>query len=659
MISGAKKLGVRLLVGLLVIAMAAFGLESFLLSGSGQGAMEVNGEEVYQGQIDNAVNNYRNELASSYGQQFVDSLSPEIIAESARGRLIQQILLRQQAEELGLVASDAMVNKLLAEYPSFQVEGAFSIDALQGFLTANRLSLAQFQDNLRTGMGQDLLVQSFASSQAPHTRSLDLIAGLLFVSVDLLHADIHADELARDITPGEDQMADYYADNSNDFVSPAGGSFHYLRLALEDFTAQTDPPDEEAIELAYQDYLAEQAGKEEYEASHILLATGERDSRAAAELARELRERLDAGEDFAALAEEYSDDPGSAKQGGSLGRVALDSLVPEFADQLRLLQPGELSQPVQSDYGYHIIRLDGNPQSNQQTLAEMREELGQQLTRREAQSSYSEAVEQLRNLTQGATSLDAAATTLGLKQATGPLVTRTGLVDSEASSDIFGQPRVREAAFAAQVVDQGLASEVLDLGEEALVLLRDAFTPERQLAMEEVRGRLERETAAWLAMERANALAEAIIELQPPREGGGGWLLSGEWRQELHAQDEAALDESALREVAGTINFSNRDGLRRIADPSDDSGAGPKDDELRSLVFAGNLETGKLMRQEGFGGLKVYMLTGVEQPGYSDLSLEEQRQVRQALLGGGARTLNAQLLAMLQRDADIRERRQP
>lgn len=657
MISGAKRLGVRLLVGLLVIAMAAFGLESFLLSGSSQGAVKINGEEIYQAQLDNAAIAYRNQLVSTYGQQYVDNLNQEGIAAAARQQLVQQTVLRQQAAELGLAGSDDMVNQLMAQMPELQVDGRFSIDALQSLLQSNRISLAQLQDNLRTEMGQNLLIQSFSSSQAMHQRALDQVAGLLFASADLLYADIDVAELASGITPTEAQLAAYYADNTSDFVQAAKGDFHYLRIGLDDLSNTVARPNNQAIELAYQEHLAELVAAETYAASHILVDTSSRSVQEAASLANELRARLDAGEDFADLAQAHSDDPGSAKQDGSLGKITLDSLVPEFSDQLRLLQPGEISQPVQSDFGYHIIRLDADPTTSQPSLEELRDQLVEKLIEREATTLYSEALEQLRNITNNATSLDAAAQVLGLDVALSPQITRTGLLDITAESDIFSQPRVREAAFAPAVIEQGVASSVINLHEQAIVLLRNNYTPERQLALEEVRAQLVHATTQHLAATSASNIAQAMLELQPQLDQANdkqAVLNSGAWQEKLLAQDSSnTFPVENLH-----IDFTHFAALDRIpapiaaADtPTRQSGL---EDRLREAVFTAAAELGRLKRH---GSELVYLLLNLTRPRFNELSREKQEQVRQVMRSANAQALSSQLLVLLIQDAEIYQRR--
>ena len=653
MISGAKKLGVRLLVGLLVVAMAAFGLESFLLSGSTRGALEINGEPIYQAQIDAAANNYRNELASTYGQEFVEQISPEIITNSATSQLTQRTLLRQKAQALGLEASDTMVNQVLVRDPTFQIDGRFSAEALQGFLTSNRVTLSQVQDDLRGNLGREVLIESVASSQTPHAGTLDLVAGLLYARFDVVSVDLSTDRIAQGITPSAEQIEDYYADNASDYVQPAKASFDYVLLDLANYINQAPDPTEEALSLAYQDYLAEQEDQAAYEVSHILVGTDSRSNEEATALAVDLRQRIEQGADFAALAEEFSDDPGSSSKGGSLGAVNPDSLVPEFADQLRLLAVNEISQPVQSDFGYHIIRLDSNPEDNQPTLDDMREQLVDTLKRAEARKLYDEAVAQLRNLTQGATGLDAAIGTLGVELQTSAMITRADASETEAGS-VLGETAVIDAAFDDAVITQGQASEVVDIGDQAIVLLLKDYTPERQPGIEEVQDDIARATTIELANQQTQALAQSMAALSVPEDKPVDWLLDGQFRQELNSQDQS-VDTQVVRQLASTLTFTQRQDFPRL--PPEDETDPATNDLLRQAIVSQSITLNSLQYREAQGQYVIYMLSAITKPRFEKLTPSQQQNVRRIIASNEARVLSAQLLALLQQEADISDLR--
>jgi len=305
------------------------------------------------------------------------------------------------------------------------------------------------------------------------------------------------------------------------------------------------------LERAYEDYQRRHAEQTRRWASHILVSLPAQPDVEQVEAAREkilhARSRIEAGESFADVARELSEDPGSRDAGGELGEVEPGVMVQPFEEALFALEEGQLSEPVRTQFGFHLIRLDRKELGVIPPLAEVREELIADLQRREAEGQFHDLAETLANLVyENPDSLIPAAETMGLT------IQSTDWFDRREGTGIARYSQLREVAFSDEVLVERRNSDLIDLGDSRVVVLRikehQASTP---LALEAVRDQIAAELAEIRLNERlredaealAAALAEPDADVMALVAQYGAEVTEPRWL----ARQDAELDPASLR----------------------------------------------------------------------------------------------------------------
>jgi len=259
------------------------------------------------------------------------------------------------------IVSDAQLQQFIASVPTFQVDGRFDNDRYRMFLAAQNMPAPYFEQRVRqdlvTGAVQDAIIQGNIVARS----SAERFVGLLEQQRELALATIDADPFVKDVKVDDAQVKDFYDKNTAAFQIPEQARIEYLLLTPEALSAQVTVTPEE-LKKQYDASAAQYTAPEERSAAHILIPVApdaKDDAKAAArKLADEVYAKVKANPaKFADLAKEFSKDPGSAQQGGDLGSFGRGSMVKPFEDAVAKLKPGETSGLVESEFGFHIIRL--------------------------------------------------------------------------------------------------------------------------------------------------------------------------------------------------------------------------------------------------------------------------------------------------------------
>jgi peptidyl-prolyl cis-trans isomerase D len=347
----------------------------------------------------------------------------------------------------------------------------------------------------------------------------------------------------------DEETATYYEAHADAFMTPEHVRAQYLELNV----ATLDPGievDEQAIQALYDEQASKYVIPEERHARHILIqlspAAADEATTAALEKARSIVSRLDGGEEFAALAEELSDDPGSAANGGDLGFFGRGIMTPEFENAVYELQPGELSEPVKSPFGFHVIELVEIRPEEATPLAEVRDELADQLLSSERGDLFYEKSETLSNMAfEQPDSLQGAADELGLE------IKDTGWVSAHDGTGVAEHNNVREALFSEDVLDNGNNSAAIEIGTDHVVVLRVVERKEAaRQPLEDVREQISQlikdEEARTLAETKGNKL---IDDLQ----GGDTTLESIAETESLEVQATELITRNVSEPAAAVV----------------------------------------------------------------------------------------------------------
>jgi peptidyl-prolyl cis-trans isomerase D len=506
----AQSWGVKLLFGIIVLVFVFWGVGSF--RGKQKTTLAVvNDQEIpartfmesYQRQLDAMRRQNQNVSA--------DQLRQMDFKKQVFNQLVDQTLLLQEAEAMGFATSPAEISSRIKALPSFQDQETqrFDMDRYKALLRANRMSPAQFESD----MGRDILGQKLLNAVSTVIRIREQEARDLFAFVNekatieyLLFADA---DFMEAVTLTDEAVKAYYQEHQEEFREPAKIAVNYLLLTPEGLAPYQEVSDQELRDY-YRQSKDQFTRPERIKARHILIElpedAAEEERKAARQRINQARERLDQGEDFAELAKELSQGP-SAAQGGDLGWFSRGSMVEAFEDAAFALQPGDISPPVKTRFGLHLIKVEDRQSAGVQSFAEVKDRIRTVLAEDKAADTLEDTLDHALEIVLSTGDLGKTAQELGLELQTSGLFSReTGLPDLQLEQDAL------ETLF-------GLASgEVTDrplfLENGYLLAEKTDAQPARVSPFTQVRDqivqRLTKQKARARALEAATQALEAL-----------------------------------------------------------------------------------------------------------------------------------------------------
>ena len=502
------------ILALLVVPFALWGINSYFTAASDNSVALVNGDEISPADFQRA---YQNQYAR-FKQMFGANFKPEMIDEQQLRQhtleaLISNTLLDQQAAKQHYAISNAQLVADVQKVPAFQVDGKFSPQVYRSTLESNGISPAAFEQQRRKSLSvqqlQDALVDSaiatpseLASTVAVRDQQREVAYLTLPVSKFLAGAQV-----------ADAEVSDYYKAHDKEFMTPEKVTLAYVELDEASLAKNAQPSDAD-LKALYQQQIASYQQGEGRQARHILFTVSGNDPKADAAAkaqAEDVLKQLKAGGDFAKLAEKYSQDPGSAKSGGELGMVEHGQMVKPFEDALfAIKQPGDIAGPVRTQYGYHLIQLENVRTPTVKSFDEVKASLAADYQKKKADDEYYSLGDQLANLAyEHPDSLDPVSQQLKLPVGTVADVTR------DAGTGIGSNAAVRKAAFSDAVLTQGNNSEPISLGPTHAVVIRvKGHIPSEPQPLDQVRDRivalLKQQHAQQAASQKASELIAAI-----------------------------------------------------------------------------------------------------------------------------------------------------
>lgn len=550
-----------LIVGLISIPFALWGIQSYVGGPSPNVAAEVNGEIIPVQQIQRMAAQQRQQLRERFGGSLPEGLGDRIFLQRALSEAINREVLRQATSEAGFRVTDEILRQNIQQQEMFRRNGEFDPELYRGLLSQSGLTPQQYEADVRAGYAIQQLQRGVAASAF-------VLDGEARGAARMMHEERRLSVLvhprataAARIELDEEAVRAYYEDNKGRFQRPPQLQVDYLDLNMQDLTAQIEVTEED-LRAAYRGNESRYKGREERQAAHILLevdtSAGEDAEDRTLEKARQLREHLQQGANFAELAREHSDDPGSAEQGGDLGYVTRGSMVEAFEQALfSLEEEGSVSEPVRSPYGYHLVKLLDIRKGETRSFSEARDEIATDLRRRRAERLFYDRVEVLRNNTyEQPGSLQPAADAAGIPIRTSEWFSR------QSGEGIASNAAVRQAAFSPEVRGEGLNSDLVELGPRRVVALRVSDErPAEARPFEEVRDqardklreqRIAQALQRWVEETRNRldqgadpaSLAQEPVSLREP-----GWVSRG---QQDSAVDPTVQEQAFSLPAPGT-----------------------------------------------------------------------------------------------------------
>ncbi|WP_372988258.1 SurA N-terminal domain-containing protein [Marinobacter sp.] len=491
----------KIIIGLLIVSLSIWGMDAIIGGFSGEPEVAtVNGEDITEREFLRLVQLESQRRLSQMETPDPSLLNEDQIRKDVLESLIQESVLTQDAANQGLALSDADIDALITQMPQFQVDGKFNRDRFVATVRNMGMGVGEFREAMRkqyvVNQIRAGIVQSGMSSQENAAQLLQIQNQTRDFRVLTIPASDVADQV--EITDAEIEA--FYEENAGSFQQPEQIDAAYIALSLGSLADSIEVTDEEL--QAYYEERAGDLAREERRASHILIEDGENSG----ETMATIQERLAAGESFATLAEEYSIDTVSAQEGGDLGYAGRGVYDEAFEEALFALEEGEVSGPVETSFGVHLIRLDDVRRSEVPPLAELEEQLRSELARNKAEERFAEVRSQLADSAYAADDLAGPAEELGLEVREISGVTRDG---GQAPFDHAGLVR---QLFSDDVLNGGYNTELIDVGDNLSVVARvRAHREAQQLPLAKVRDQIRERLVAQETREALTERADAII----------------------------------------------------------------------------------------------------------------------------------------------------
>ena len=506
----------KVIVGFIIVVFALWGVESIVSIGGGEKPLAKVGDyEIYKAELDQRVATQKSELRRQFGENYDESLFNEkFLRQSALEQLINEKVNQQQAQEADLFASQAMIDKIITTTPAFQSNGQFDPEQFRMLLRMNNLGVMEYRAVLANSIMQNQLQAAYSFTGFETPFDLKYQQALESEERTYSYVTAMADDYEASVEVSEEAIAAAYQANILRYQNPEQARISYIMLGHDTFIAQQDVSEED-LNLAYQDLVFETQQSEQREVSHILFETGDVHSEdEALALAEEARARIENGESFAAVARDVSEDTGSAADGGALGVVQIGDFDPAFDEALFALEEGEVSQPVVSEFGVHLIRADRVVAADVPSLDEVRDELTTSVKEEKAGYQYAEMAQELANLAFSASSLDEVAQIVNLP------VQQSEFFTAAQGEGIADNSDIRRIAFEDKMKLDRELSELVETEDGAIVFVVSEFNEAEAKPLAEVRDQI----VARLKKEQALAAAETAMQAVISGDAEADWV---------------------------------------------------------------------------------------------------------------------------------------
>ena len=492
----------KVIIGFIVAIFALFGVDS-IMNGfiTSPPVAEINGEEVSEAQLQANTQNLLNSIGGS-----ADSLDQGLLEQIALGQIVEEVLLRQSAQASNMSVSSNRVDRSIIENPNFQINGVFDPDLAIRTMASQGFSIPIYRDTLQQQMLLSQLANAYSSSAFVTDSELERIAGLAAQTRDFRYLSIPLGTRTLGTAISDAQIQSYYTENPQDFTQPETVSVSYVLLDKNIISNEIEL-DEGVIEAQYETERSAFEGSAEKRASHILFEVGgDLSEEQALEMAATAKQRIDAGEDFEAVALDVSTDTVSAEDGGDIGYTDGTAFPVALEEVLEILSVDEVSGPVISDFGVHIVMLTEDSENVFQSFEEVADRIERQLKSSEVELIYAQRLGDLSNLAFETGNLETISEELGLDVLISGTFGRTG------GSGIFSNQALIAAAFSEEVLLEGNNSEVVELSpSQAVVLNVLLFNEAAVLPIEEVEPEIAVIIRTQMEREAVQALNDQLL----------------------------------------------------------------------------------------------------------------------------------------------------
>lgn len=454
-------LGMLGALALVFAAWGAYGIVDLSITG-GDYAAKAEGEKISINEAREAWTQQQAQWAQRFGGELPDAFKKQLQNELLEG-LVRNVVLSQHARELGYRVTPAQIHQALREVPAFQVDGKYSPDAAKSRLAQAGISLPAFEADLLRGLQRTQLQRAIQASDFVTPLELERLHALEDEQREVRYAAFTPEKFADNAPLDDAAVQAYYQKHQSNYLTSESVRLAYGELRVDQLAAQ-QPLTEADLRAEYEKNKNRYLQAEKRRARHILI----KENAAALKKAQDVLAQAKAGKDFSALAREFSEDTGSAAQGGDLGWAERNYYVAPFADALFGMSPGEIRGPVKTQFGFHIIKLDEVQPAKGRTFEEVRPELEAQLRRDRASDQLGNVQEQMvRKLEEPGADFDALLKEFDLQPGAVANFER-----GAGGAPLGAAPELQEVVFSTPVLEEKRIGGPVVLGEDRLVVVK-------------------------------------------------------------------------------------------------------------------------------------------------------------------------------------------
>ena len=615
------------IVILICIPFALWGIHQFQGGGQVQSVANVNGTEISTSAFQQSYQNQRQQLQQIFGGQLPALYNESRLRQDTLEQMVNDELIIQAGVNNGMRVGNRQLSESIQTLPLFKSGKGFSTDKYTTFLQSRGLSAAGFETDMRRSILSQQLIAGIQRSafvtdaEVEQTLKLDN-ERRRFQSLTIAPA-------VKDVPEADAaQLKAYFEDHKSRYVVPEQVKIDYIELSRKAIAGQIKVT-EQTLKNLYESSRETLGTPEQREVRHILVQVDKNADQAAVEAAHKkiqaLAERIAKGEKFADIARTNSDDPGSATMGGSLGYISKGVMDPAFEKAAFSLPEGQISKPVRSSFGWHLIEVTRIQKSHIKSFQEARDQLLKTYRKDQAEQMFAEQIDQLATLAfEQSDSLQPAADALGVPVQHSDYFSRDGV----PGDPLLGNAKVRGAAFSPEVMADGNNSEMLELNPETVVVLRTAnHRQSHPQDYADVRDQIKIQLRREAALRQAQALGDRILKE----------LENGSSQEQVAGQHNLKWSEpqNLTRRSQGQATPQILEKLFKMPKPTQDG-----------ATYAGLAEAGD--------GYTIIALLGVDSAKPGDEGAVDKKQIEQNLASRiGDQTFSAVVKSLRSR-ADIK-----
>ncbi len=554
-----KKLVVQFILVLATLPFLFWGVESYQGDGEDYVAL-VAGEKIQRLELDQAMRNQQESMRGTLGEDATMQDSPEVRL-AVLDRLIQQRLLKQEAGRIGLTILDPQLVGVIQDIAAFQQNGVFSNQRYEELLRDQGMTPLTFETRVRQELLQQQLIDAYTRNSFVPDVVAERVMRLSEEKREVSLIQIQPEQFLSQVRPDDVAIKSYYDRHQAEFQVPEQARVEYLVLSLDDLAKQMQVSTEETRKY-FDEHKDELGQPEERQASHILIAAASTASDTDKAAARAKAEQLlaqvkQAPQNFADLAKRDSQDPGSAVKGGDLGFFGRGMMVKAFEDAVFQMKPEEIRGPIQTDFGFHIIKLTAIKTGKAVNFDDVKTQVEQDLKKQKAEKTFGEMADGLSNMVyEQSDSLQSAAEKFKLAIRQSDWVSRNG-----GEPPYLTNSKLLQAIFSEDAIKNKRNTEAIEVTPNTLVVAR--VVNHRQAAMRSLAAAKDEITMLVVRQQAAEAAIKEGREKLARLQKGENAIVSWGPIQQVSRQQPQGMDNETLRTIfkAGSTELPSYTGV--------------------------------------------------------------------------------------------------